>query len=564
MLNSKDIFQIVKNLAVVKNLKSKTKALDRGREWLRKQAWGAAFSELSAADQESPLEPGDLLQLAMAAHLSGRESEGLDALERAHHVFLRQGDKQDAARCAFWLGFIALNNGELAQASGWLARSRRLLDDSNDCVEHGYLLLPDGRRSFQEGDAASAYEAFRRAASIGDRFGDKDLVTMALQGQGRALIRQGDMPRGLSLLDEAMIAVTAGEVSPMIVGSVYCSAIESCQETFDLRRAQDWTTALNEWCESQPDLVPYRGHCLLQRAEILQLRGEWPAAMKEAHRACKRLSEPTPKQAAGAAYYRVAELNRLLGQFPEAEEAYRRSRQWIHTPQPGLALLRLAQGQVASANAAIRRVADEVRDTVGRWRILEACVEIMIAANDFPAARDAANELCEIAGRHGAPFLDASSSCATGAVLLASGDIRNALAALRQSWTVWSELDAPYEAARARTLIALARREQGDEDTAALELVAARDVFERLGAAPDLSRVDAILHKKFWSDDGPLTRREVEVLRLVATGKGNREIAATLFISEKTVARHLSNIFVKLDLSSRAAATAYAYQHKLA
>jgi DNA-binding NarL/FixJ family response regulator len=547
----------------VKQLKARAKSLDQARESFRRQAWRTAFSQLSAADQEAPLEPQDLQELAIAAHLCGREADSTEILSRAHHGFLKQGNKRAAARCAFWLGFIAMNNGESAQASGWLARSRRLLEAEGDCVEIGYLLLPDAFLSIFAGDTASAYERFAKATTIGDRFGDKDLMTIALNGQGRALIRGGDLKQGLTLLDEAMISVTSGEVSPIIAGAVYCSVIDSCHETFDLRRAQEWTTALGEWCDAQPELMPYGGHCMLQRAEILQLRGEWSAAMDEAERACERLSRPTLKPAVGAAYYRMAELHRLRGHFGAAEEAYRQSSRWERTPQPGLAQLRLVQGQVDTASAAIRRAADEVQEIGKRARVLDAYVEIALAAQDVSAARLAADELREIALRLGAPFLQASSAYALGAVLLAEGNVREALGTLRQSWNGWCELEAPYEAARVRTLIALACRNQCDEDAASLELAAAREAFQRLGAVPDLARVDALSNKKASADAGPLTGREVEVLRLVASGMTNREISNKLFISEKTVARHISNIFTKLDLSSRAAATAYAYQHRL-
>lgn len=537
-------------------------ALIQGRELLRKQAWSAAFSWLSAADHEAPLEPADLEELSKVARLIGRETEGAELLGRAHQEFLSRGQVKDAARCAFWLGFMSLLNGELAQASGWLSRVDRLLADQPDCVEKGYLLLPTGYRAAHGGDPATAYATFSRAAEIGNRFGDKDLVTLTLQGQGRALIRQGEIARGVTLLDEAMVAVTAGEVSPLVAGGVYCSVIEGCGEIFDLRRAQEWTSALEQWCASQPDIVPYRGHCLVRRAEILQLHGAWPDALEEARQASEWLSKPTPKPEVGAAFYCTAELHRLRGEFAEAEEAYRKAAQWDRT-QPGLAQLRLAQGKVDAANAAIRRIAEEAPGPGVRARVLDAYVEIVLAASDVPAARAAANELSEIAGSYDAPFLSALSSRATGAVLLAEHDARGALVFLRQSWTTWCDLEAPCEASRTRLLTALACRKLGDEDAAVLELTAAREVFQKLGAVPDLARTDALLLNQVPTAAGPLTSREVEVLRLVASGLTNRGIGTQLHISEKTVARHLSNIFVKLDLTSRAAATAYAYQHDL-
>ena len=550
--------------APVRNSIAREAALAEGRESFRKQAWSSAFSQLSAADREAQLEPEDLERLAMAAHLIGREADSADFLARAHQASLSRGETRFAARCALWLGMALFSNGEMAQASGWISRARRLLEDGqHDCVEQGYLLMPAGIRSVHEGNAKTAHTLFVEAAAIGERFGDVSLVTLARMGQGRALIRQREIARGVSLLDEAMVAVTAGEVSPIVAGGVYCSVIEACGEIFDLRRAQEWTSALEHWCSTQPDMVPYRGHCMVRRAEILQLHGAWPSALDEALRARERFSHPAPKPGIGAAFYRVAELHRLRGEFAEADAAYRQASQWEKSPQPGFAQFLLAQGQLAAAHAAIRHVADEVRDGGSRSRVLDAYVEITLAVNDVPAARAAADELARIADGFDSPLLKAMSGAATGAVLLAERDARAALAALRSAFTRWRELEAPYEAARVQVLMALACRELGNGDAADMELNAARDVFQQLGAAPALARVDALLRTAEPKAAGPLTAREVEVLVLVASGGTNRAIASELGISEKTIARHISNIFTKLNLPSRAAGTAYAYENGL-
>ncbi|HSJ65392.1 MAG TPA: LuxR C-terminal-related transcriptional regulator [Gemmatimonadaceae bacterium] len=540
-----------------------TAELERGRASFAQRAWLDAFTALSSADRDAPLQPEDLERLATAAYLVGKYPECEEIWARGHGAYLECEDARGAARCAFWLGLGLVNNGEMARAGGWFARAGRLLeDDSEECVEEGLLLIPAALRKLAGGDAEGARGAFARAAAIGDRFGSADLISIGRLGQGQALIHLGQVASGVSLLDEAMVAATAGELSPIAVGIVYCAVIEECQRIFDLRRAQEWTNALTRWCDSQPDLVPYRGQCLVRRAEILRLHGEWREAMEEARQARDRLSRPPTQSAIGLAYYLEAELHRLRGEFAEAEEAYRESGKRQRRPRPGLAHLRLAQGHGEAASTAIRRLMDEADERLTRPDVLAAAVEIMLAQDDLPAARAASDELSDIAEELGAPFLRALADQAAGAVLRAEGDARGALAALDRALTAWQALEAPYESARVRVLLGLACRALGDDDAAAIELEAARAVFEELGAAPDLARLDRLSPTHDEAPDG-LTRRELQVLRLVAEGKTNRDVAGDLGISEKTVARHVSNIFVKLGLSSRAAATAYAYRHDL-
>ncbi|MGH7528498.1 MAG: DNA-binding response regulator, partial [Gemmatimonadales bacterium] len=490
-----------------------TDALDRARESFDRQAWADAYAQLSTADREAPLQPEDLERLATAAHLVGKDADCADIWARAHHGFQGRGEVERAARCAFWLAFGLFDRGEVARGGGWIARARRLLDAGRqDCVEQGYLLFPAALQSIGEGDYTNAYATFTQAAEIGDRFGDPDLVTLARHGQGRSLIRLGETAKGMALLDEIMVGVTTGEVSPIVVGDVYCGVISACQEIFDLRRAQEWTAALSHWCEDQPDLVPYRGQCLVRRAEIMLLRGAWQDAMDEARRACERLSHPPGQPGLGAAFYQQAELHRLRGEFAGAEAAYREASRWGRNPQPGLAQLRLAQGQIEAAAAAIRQALDEAREPRTRSRLLPAHVEIAISAGDVPAARAAADELSRIAADLDAPFLRAVSAHATGAVLLVEGDARAALATLRRGWTVWCELEAPYEAARTRLLIGEACRALGDADTGTLELDAARQAFQRLGAVTDLARAKTLAPPPgARRPPAGLTAREIQV-----------------------------------------------------
>jgi DNA-binding CsgD family transcriptional regulator len=510
------------------------------------------------------LDVDDLEQLGTTAYLTGRVGEAMAALQRAQQLHARQGDRRRAARSAFWLGFLLLGRGELAQGSGWLARARRLLEqEPPDCPEQGYLLVPAALEQIEAGDHAAAQAIAARAAAIGHQAGEADLVALALFLQGAAAVAGGDVDQGLALLDEAMVAVVAGELSAPVTGWVYCGVIDVCQEVAELRRAREWTEALTAWCDSQPDLVTFTGQCLVHRAEILRLGGAWPEAVEAARRAAERLAEADDELALGAASYQRAETHRVLGDFAAAEDAYQLASRWGHQPQPGLALLRLAQGRTEAAAAAVRRVLGETTYPLARARLLPAAVEILLAGGDVDAARAAADELAGIAGDYRTPALLAVAGQSRGAVLLAEGDAGIAVAALRGAWRTWRELEAPYEAARARLLIGLACRELGDEDAAAMELDAARTVLHRLGAAPDLERLDRLATTGAPAGSGRLTGRELEVLRLVAAGETNHAIATTLHLAEKTVHRHVSNIYTKLGVSSRAAATAYAYRHHL-
>jgi DNA-binding CsgD family transcriptional regulator len=536
--------------------------LERGRDAYARRVWSAAYESFSRADRLATLGAQDLESLAIAAYMLGRIDEFLRALERAHDSYLREGEALRAARAAVYLGINLSIIGDVAQGGGWLARARRLIEREGDCAERGYLLVPVAVRHEADGDYGVAEEAAAEAASIGERFGDRDLFALGVHAQGHALIKLGRVEEGLGLLDEAMLAAVGGELSPIITGVVYCGAIAGCEEAYELRRAHEWTGALARWWEAQPEMVAFTGRCLAHRAELLQLHGQWEQALEEARRARDRCERAMNRAAAGHAAYQQAEVLRRQGDFPAAEAAYREANRLGREPQPGLALLRLAQGDADVAASAIRRALAETAPSLKRSRLLPAQTEIMIAAGELDEARRAAGELNGIAAAYPSTMLGAIAAQVEGAVALAGGDARGALVMLRRAWQAWQELDAPYEAARTRVLLALACRALGDEDTAALELDAARRVFAELGAQPERARVDALVSGP-GGNAGGLTARELEVLRLVAAGKTNREIAATLVVSEHTVARHVQNILAKLRVSSRTAATAFAFEHQL-
>jgi DNA-binding CsgD family transcriptional regulator len=525
--------------------------------------WAEAYSRLSAADRAAGLGADDLERLATAAYLVGRDAEALAAWTRLHHVCIDDGETARAARAGFWLALLLLLAGEQARASGWLARTQRLLGEhAGHCVEGGYTQALVGLQALRAGDAMAAGAAFERAHACAERFGDADLMAVALVGRGEALVQAQQPEPGMVLLDEAMAGVSAGAVSPILAGILYCAVLGTCERSLDLRRAREWTLELNEWCACQPDLVPFRGQCLVHRAEVLQLQGEWPRALEQAREAGRRLAERADR-AAGRAFYQCGELHRLRGELEEAERMYELASRHGCEPQPGAALLRLAKGDARAAAAALRGVADLAPGRPGadaaRAKLLAPLVEIQLAAGDLDAAGAAAEALAGFARLLRAPYLAAAAAQARGALLLARGEADAALAPLREAWTLWQDLQVPYEAARVRVLLGRACDALGDADSSRRHFDAASAVFERLGAAPD----QAALPRPGAAPAYGLSGRERAVLALVAAGESNRAIAARLSISEHTVARHVSNIFNKLGVSSRTAAGAFAHAHRL-
>jgi DNA-binding NarL/FixJ family response regulator len=536
-------------------------AAERGRDLYTREAWSDAYAALSDADGSRPLAAADLELLATAAYMLGREAEHVDLLERVHAAHLEEGDIPAAVRAALWAGIWLFRGGETSRGGGWLARAQRLLErDGSDCVERGYMLLPAIFEQEGRGDWEAAAAIAGDAVAAAERFRDADLFALAAHERGHILIRRGRLREGLALLDESMVSVTAGELSPIVAGIVYCGVILACQEAHEVKRAGEWTAALTRWCERQPDLVAFTGRCLVHRAEILQLRGSFAHALDEARLAGERGEAAENADAAAEAYYRQGEIHRVLGEDDAAERAYAAASRHGRDPQPGLALLRVAQGKPDAAAIALRNVLGETAALGLRAALLPAAVEIMLAVDDPEAARAACAELEQFAGEDDAGALRAMAAHARAAVALREGDARAALAAARAAARGWRELGAPYEEARARVQVAAASRELGDEDTAALEREAARAVFTELDAAPDLARLDDAAAAE---RAGGLSDRELEVLRHLAAGETNRAIADELVLSVRTVDRHVSNIFAKLGVSSRAGAVAQAHERRL-
>ncbi|HWO81950.1 LuxR C-terminal-related transcriptional regulator [Gaiella sp.] len=538
-------------------------ALERGRASYAARSWGDAYNALGQAEGERLLDPPDLELLATAAYMLGRDDEWMAVLERAHRRYADAGNRSRAAYCAGWIGVNHMLRGELGPATGWLGRAQRLLENEGDCVERGYALIPDVFRNAAAGDWEAAATSAGEAAVIGARFGDADLFALATHAQGQMLATGGRVAEGLALLDEAMVALTTSELTPIVSGLVYCGVILACQEVYEVRRAREWTTALSRWCDGQSDLVAFTGRCLVHRAEILQLAGDWNDALLEARRAGERLAAGFNQAAAADALYRQAELHRLRGELPEAELGYQEASRLGLEPQPGLALLRLSQGRGETAAATIHRVLGETTVPHRRAGLLAAAVEILLAMGQVDAAARACAELEGLAAEIGSELLRGTASHARGAVELAESKPARALVSLRRALETWHALGAPYEEARSRELVGRACGAQGDDDSATLELTAARRAYEELGAAHDLGRLDRSGADARLSTAHGLSPRELEVLRLVASGKTNKAIAEQLVLSARTVDRHVSNIFAKLDVSSRAAATAYAYEHDL-
>lgn len=453
-----------------------TDVVASGRAAFAESEWGRAFADLSAADAVAVLAADDLELLATAAFLTGRDEVSSQLWARAFDANLRADGVERAAGCAYWLAFGLVNRSEFARAGGWISRATDLLDERGiDCVQKGYLVSIVAIQALWRGDRAAALAGIVSAAEIADRFGETDLALLTSLTRATLCIEEGDTAAGVAMLDKVMATVTSGRASPIVTGLVYCAVISACQELFDLPRAQQWSAALAHWCDAQPDLVPYTGWCQIHRAEIMHVHGDWDDAVAAAERAYERSQLSTDHATAGEAFYRLGEVHRLRGDFAAAEHAFRAASRAGREPQPGSALLRLAQGFIDASAATIRRVCAEPQERhVLRAPVLGAKVEIMLEVDDVAAARAAADELAALADRYDAALLRAAAAHCTGAVVLAEADPVAALPILRSAWSGWRDLDAPYEAARTRVSIGRACRALGDEDGAQMEFDAGR------------------------------------------------------------------------------------------
>jgi ATP/maltotriose-dependent transcriptional regulator MalT len=537
-------------------------ALAKARDALARHDWEACVRLLTDASFDDPAVDAERWDaLAEAMWWLGRWDECLDARQRAFRDYEELGDTRKAGRCAVSLYETFSFRAKPAVASGWLQRARRVLQGDPDCVEHGALLLREAEIAHSGGDLDAAAYLSERALDLGRRLHAPDLEAEALQTRGRALIDAGEIQRGLAHMDEAMLLAVEGRLGPYSTGKVYCSLISACEDLGDLRRAAEWTEATTEWSRQHPFAI-FPGICRLHHAGVLDRRGDMADAERELERACDELLGGHLANAASA-FAEVGDIRRRLGDLERAEDAFGRAEALSGRACAGTALLRLAQGRIDDAARIITGcMLEQSPNPLARARVQPAAIQIAVASGDLTTARDTLQELEATASVFGTPILQARAALARGRVLLAEHDVEGACASLRVALTRWQELEVPYEIATTRTVLGQALREAGDETGAQESFAAAREQFALIGA-----RLDAI------ADAGEaggvplpagLTAREAEVLGLIAAGLANKEIAATLHLSVKTVSRHLSNIFAKIGVSSRSAATAFAFEHDLA
>jgi ATP/maltotriose-dependent transcriptional regulator MalT len=534
--------------------------LARARDALARHDWEACRVLVEDLRLDEPAADAERLDvLAEAAWWLGRLDECIDARQGAYRAFDELGDHRRAGQCAVWLYEHHLMRGRPAIASAWLQRARRALEGDAVCAEHGALLLREAELAHGGGRLDVAIDLAERALALGRDLASADLEAEALQTIGRVLIDSGGIERGLAHLDEAMLLAVEGRLSPYSTGKVYCSLISACEDVGDLRRAAEWTEATAQWAQQHPFAI-FPGICRIHRAVVLDRRGELVDAERELSQACAELLGSHLPNAA-AAFAEVGDIRRRLGDLDRAEEAFARAEELSGTTCTGTALLRLAQGRVdAAARIIAGCMAEQSPNRLARARVLPAAAQIALAVGDLAGAHATVQELESTAEAFDTPMLHATAALARGRVQLAEHDVATACTTLRDALRRWQELEVPYEVATTRTVLAQALRDAGDEHGARESFAAARALFDLIGARLDAHGIDGPHELRLPSG---LTIREAEVLRLVAAGLSNKEIAAALHLSVKTVSRHLSNIFTKIGVSSRAGATAFAFEHQL-
>ena len=538
-------------------------SLSEARTAFAEHRWADARRAFSSAREVGALEAEDLAGLGEAAWWQGDIDESLKVFEEAYRLYLARAepDPRAAGRLAMEIGYFWFLRGEEAIGSGWFARSQRLLEPEPDAVEHGYLQSVAIDMAIEGGDFDTAIATAREILELSRRHDDETLEAMALVGEGIATVKRGDVAAGMSILDEAMLPVVAGRVEAAYAGNIYCQLMKVCHELADVQRAHQWTDSTERWCEDFEDAVMFLGICRVHRAQLMQRRGEWDRAETEALQVCRDLADMNVG-AVAEGWYQLAELHRLRGDLQQADDAYREAHERGRNPQPGMALLRLAQGDPQAANRELLSALELAADDLARAPLWAVQVEIAAALGDSDAAREASARLTEAAELFGSSGLLAEGCEARGRLALAVDDVAVATSEFQSACRQWQVLQAPYRAARARVLLARAHQKAENLPAAERELDAAAGVFASLGAQLDAQGVVDL--RSGGVRPGGLTRREVEVLAIIADGKTNKEAAEELFLSEKTVSRHLANIYNKLGVSSRTAAAAYAFQHGIA
>jgi DNA-binding CsgD family transcriptional regulator len=526
-------------------------ALAQARRAYAARDWPTAAARFDILDSEQ-FTADDLAAHADAVWWLGRIEDALRLGAAAYNAFVADSRPVEAAMSAINLGIFYFSRGDEQQATGWLGRAGRLAGDMDECPMHGHLLqFTEVEANLMAGRPAAALDAARRVQGLGHRFADSALVAAGLHGEGRALIQSGQVVDGLALLDEAMVTVLDGQVTPFLSGALYCHTIAACHAVADVRRMAHWTDITEQWLATFPAAVVLEGLCGVHRAQLHLLHGEWNEAERRALPIAKEFDAHRVDYAAEA-WYVVAEVRRLRGD-PTAAEAYAEAHSRGRDPQPGRALLRLQEGDAKGAATSVRSALVAAgNDPLRRAPICAAAVEIAVATDRLEDAAEAESELAATAAKYATSGLEASAAASRGAVLLAEGQADQALPVLRDACQRWHELGAVYDAACACFRLVEAYRALGDEVSAAEELAKAQSTFERLGA-----------HRPAPETPNGLSRRECEVLALIADGCSNRQIGEKLYISDRTVARHLTNIFHKIGVTSRTQAARYALDRGL-